>query len=172
VPARGVEGEIDHRIGIAERLRQRSLALPPGFLVDRLVDHVEAGDPLAIELAERADMVGQQRLAFGARVRPEIIVVEPFGEVLCLVPQQGVPAHGHPFRLGIIEHIGEAGDVELDRIGTQPLPFELVLGNEDAAIALEQRGISGVGERAGIGAGGAPRQARAEAHALCVGERV
>src|SRR3546814_15172137 len=92
----------------------------------------------------------------------EIVAFRPGGHPFGAVPQQSMAAHRHAVPCRIIEHRIDAIEREARRIGPQRLPFELVLGHQYAALALEQRGVSGVGEAARIGAWRAPAQLTAE----------
>ena len=166
--ARGVEGEVDHRLRAAHRpaeaRRQRAMRV----MIDSLVDDVVAVDHLAVTVGHGLDVRGQQPLRLSRRIGAEVVIVEPLGKPLRPMPQQCVAAHRQALRLSPLDDRVHSGEVELVRRRPRRLPLELVLGNDQPAFAGDNGGIGQIVDPAPA----PPADATAEAPALSLRQGV
>ena len=65
-----------------------------------------------------------------------------------MMPEQGVTAYREPVLLREIDDHVRAGEVEAGRRRPGPLPFELVLGDDQAALRGDEIVVTGIAERA------------------------
>src|SRR5438309_2996253 len=170
--AGGAEAEVEDVVGAAAHgAGEDRLAHLAGLRVDRLVDHVTAGDARSVAAAEGGDGGGEQPLRLGRRAGAEIVVGDPGRPPFGVMPDEVVAAHGEAVGGRPGEQAVAAGEIEDAGGGLYPAPFELVLRNDQAAFAGDDVAVARIGEGAFDMTGAAHAHGRAEAAAgaLCDG---